>query len=489
MSLFTNLMKRYERISAKQFIIAGVFSLAFAASVGLGLANNGNIGAAVIRDNDPENSIDGCANNGGIGAADANELIKDVRDAAAGKCKTPKGSNFTDLPTIYAHFGLTADKYDQFAAEAKDGDVMRNGDVVVDGKVVMSGVWTMGRTTLNGKQREPITIGGKTYYHSPPSASFASSRQSLPALVWFDENGEAKTVILKPCGNSVGGGKKVTNKVTCDGLNSTQPDKENKPNTYKFTANATVAGNATISRVVYTITEGNTVVETVTKSNLTDAVEHTFKKDGKVTVTVYAKVPGGKEIQAAVVTKCAKEIKYVPPFFVCSSLLAAPIDQQKRSFRFTVQVEHDKNTSVKDVDFTLDGKSTTTGVTTKDKDDNIYKEYSFTDEVEHTVVAKVNFTTVDGVTSITCQAKVTPSKLPKCEVPGFENLPPNDERCGYCKPGIPKGDDRCKEVLSATTELPHTGAGSTIGLFAGTVIVGAFAHRLVTKRRASKSVL
>jgi hypothetical protein len=477
MSLFSNLVKRYQRLTPKQFIAAGVFSLVFAGTIGLGFASNASTNAAIVRDCD-SNSIDRVSMNGGCGAADPAELVADAR-----------ANNPGDLQNIYSHFGLTPAEYANFAANAKQGTFYRDGRIVVDGQTVMTDGWSMGREKFNA-QRQPLTINGTTYYHSHPTNSFSANLQSLPVMVLFNADGSVKVAIMNPCGNPVTNGKKVTPKAACESVVSTQPDKVKKPNTYRFTAKANFSNNAEFSRAVYTITEGNTVVATVTKTSLTDAVEHTFKKDGKVTVTVFAKVPGGKEVQATHVVDCEKQIKYIPPFYVCVSLLAAPIDQQKRSFRFTVQVDHDENTSLKDVDFTLDSKSTTTGVTTKDKDDNIYKEYSFTDEVEHTVSVKVNFTTADGVQSQTCQAKVTPSKLPKCEVPGFEHLPPNDERCGYCKPGIPKGDDRCKEVvLAASTEMPKTGTGSTIGLFAGTVIIGAFAHRLFSKRRASKSAV
>jgi hypothetical protein len=466
--VFSNLIKRYKAITAKQFILAGIFMLALAGSIGLGFANQQNGMAAVHRDCD-SNSINREAHNGGCGAASPAELVADART-----------NKPVDLQMIYTHFGLSPGNYDRFAASAKQGEIRRNGDVVVDGQVVMTGAWTMGREKFNN-QREEYRIKNNIYYTSPTQYSFASGVQSLPVMVMFDANGVVEVAIMNDCGNPLPKGNKVTPKAVCKAINQTQPDKVKKPNTYQFTTNAEFSGNAVFSRVVYTFSDDNTVVE---KRSLTEPVEHTFKKSGKVTATVYAKVPGGREIQAQVIN-CEKEIKYVPPFFVCTALIAATIDQQKRSFRFTVKVQHDATTSLKDVDFTENG-TTTRGVTTKDGNGNIYKEYTFTDDKEHTVVAKVNFNTREGVKSAECQAKVTPKKEPKCEVPGFEHLPPNDERCGYCKPGIPKGDDRCKEVLPANTELPKTGAGSVIGLFAGTTVVAAVGHRFIQKRRASR---
>lgn len=480
--VFKKVTNWYKNLTAKQFVLTGVFMLALAASIGLGFANRIGTSAETIRDNDVVNSIDGCRNNGGIGAANAAELIKDIQDSNNGNCV---GGNHRDLATVYSYFGLTPDKYNEFIANAKDGILYRDGRVEVGGQVVMTDVKTVGRTTQGDPPsiREPFQINGKTYYRSKPEHSFASHRQSLPVMVLFDNQGIAKVVIMDSCGNPTFGTPKTPTAV-CKALTKTQPDKVNKPNTYKFGVQAEFTNNATFSRAVFTFSDG-TAPKTIT--NLNDTVEHTFTKDAKVTVTVYAKVPGGGEIQAPAVANCEQQIKYVPPFFVCEALVAKPIDEQKRKFRFTVHADYDKTTTLKDVDFTLDGTQVTKGVTTKDNEGNIYKEYAFTDEKTHTVVAKVNFNTREGVKSDECQAKVTPEKEPKCEVPGKEHLPPNHPDCGYCKPGIPKGDDRCKEVLPAKTEMPKTGAGSVIGLFAGTSALGAIAHRIIMKRRANRT--
>lgn len=465
----SKLLQNIPRLTMNHLVIGGVFTLALAGSVGLGMATRGHINAAVIRDTDSVNSIDGCNNGGGIGAADAAELISDIKVCGG------------DLPTVYSHFNLTPDKYQKFIDEAKEGVLYRDGHVTVEGQTVMNNALTLGRTSMGkpASVRKPVVIGGKTYYQSTPEVSFASGRQSLPVMVMFDDQGVAKTVIMNACGNGVEGTPVVPG-ATCDALQSTQPDKTNKPNTHVFTTKATLKQNTTLSRVVYHFSDDNTTKET---KSLTEGVEHTFKKDGKVTVKVYVKVPGGKEIEAASV-HCEKQVKYVPPFYVCTALVATAIDQQKRNFRFTVKTSSDKSTTVKSVDFTLDKDNVTTGVADKDDNGNIYKEYKFTDEKEHTVVAKVNFNTVEGVKSITCEAKVTPSKLPKCEVPGFENLPPNDERCGYCKPNIPKGDKRCEDQPQV---LAATGPANIIGLFAGTSIAGALGHRFYTKRRTTRA--
>lgn len=480
MSLITNFVRAiYEgpsQKSKKMMLFAGLFAIALAVSVGLGIASRGFGGAAVIRDTDSVNSIDGANRNGGIGAADANEFIQDLRDNVPG-----------DLQTIYADprlGALTPNLYDQFKNEAVQGEVWRDGHVTVNGQTVWNNVWTMGRTTMGGKQRSPIDIGGKTYYYSSPSVSFAASRQYLPALVWFDERGEVRMAVLNACGNNVGGGDKVRNNVQCSALNMSQPDAEHQPNVYNFTTNVSVSGNARISRVVYTFSDdGSTVVKTGEDAG-SQVVEHTFKKDGTVTATVYASVPGGHEIQSTAVAECSKAVKYIPPFYACTNLRAVAIDDKKKAFRFTAIHKTDTTgqTTLENVDFTLDAKDATKGVTTKDDEGYIYKEYKFTDDVTHKVVATLNFNTAEGVQSVDCQASVTPAKTPMCTVPGKEQYPVDSPEC--------KENPTPPQVKGVSTTLVNTGPGDVAGIVAGFVaisVLGFVGHNLFLRRRVQRN--
>jgi hypothetical protein len=445
--------------------------MALTASVGLGHAVHSRTSADVLREC-RHNSIDykEFPAAGQCGAATASEWVADQRH-----------NDPADLQVIAKNFSsdfhLDPSEYDAFAAQARDGMAYKNGDIIVDGKKVLTGGWSIGRDSKPYGHRFTIPGDNTSYWASNSTDVFMSN--AIPVMVYFDNSGEVQFIVMKPCGNIMGG-TKVHNSVTCQALNATQPDKSGKPNTWNFTTNAAVSGNAVISRVVYTFSDDNSVV---TKNSLTDAVEHTFKQDGKVTVTVYAGVPGGHEIQAQAVVNCQKEIKFAPPFFECSALVATAIDQQKRTFRFTVKANMDANTKLKDVDFTLDNTNTTTGVTTMDDKDNIYKEYTFAqDGKTHTVVAKVNFTTATGVGSKNCQAQVTSGTTPPQECkPG---IPVGDQRCNECKPGVPFGSPQCNEQ----PPLVNTGisAGSTISLFGATVVLGFFGHKLFMSRRARR---
>lgn len=486
MSIITKFIRSIRRPSTKQLVCTGIFVLALAGSIGLGVASRGFGSATVYRDCDT-NSIDYRPNNGGCGAIDGHELIADVRQNDPG-----------DLQSFYAHFGLTPDRYDQFANTAQDGYVNRDGATVsVGNMIVMTNVDTYGRKSWGDSRRIAENIGGHIYYHAPPVVSFAPKAAALPAMVMFDSNGEVQAVVMNDCGNGVSG-TPVHNSVTCHALKQSQPDAVHQPNTYTYTTDVAVAGNAQISRVVYHFTDDNTTVTKTGADAANQPVDHTFQKSGDVTVTVFASVPGNHEIQAAQVAECQKHVTYVPPFYVCSSLTPSALDDKKKSFRFTVHAKTDNTgqTVLRDADFLLDSKDATKGVTTKDQQGNIYKEYTFTDDVTHTVKATVNFNTVEGVQSVDCQASVTPAKTPKCTVPGHETEAPDSPLCGYCKPNIPIGDSRCvdtppKQVLAASTTLVNTGPGSTAGLigtFVGVATLGFFGHSLFLRRRMASRV-
>jgi hypothetical protein len=179
------------------------------------------------------------------------------------------------------------------------------------------------------------------------------------------------------------------------------------------------------------------------------------------------------------------------------------LNEEKTKFRFTVKTSAGNGATLKDADFTVDGSSTVTGVTTKDAEGNIYKEYDFArDGKEHKVVVKVNFNLADGVQSKTCEAKIVTGETPMCPIPGKEQYPVGAPECaeGCPVPGkthLPKNSPECVEEKCPhnpelpkdspecvpPAELPETGMGSVLGIFAGTSAIGAVAHRFISSRR------
>ncbi len=458
-----NILKRVRSVvTKKNILVSSVFVLALAGAISLGHATKQSTSAASSRDCSV-NSVDYKDLNGGCGAMSPQEFIADVRQNDPG-----------DLQNTYAWFNLSADKYNRFASEAVQGVAKADGTVWVDGQKVMDNAWSIGRTKFWYSQ--DYQIGGTKFYKSNHTQVLQGKDHDV--MVMFDDNGTAEFTVMNACGNAVGGDK-VPSSAACKQLNMTAVT--GKKNTYSFTSDVEVTGNAQIQKVVYTFSDG-TVVE---KANGTEAVEHTFAKSGTVKVEIHVKLPGGK-IKIIKGDNCVKQITVKIPVYACEMLVPTALNDKKTQFRFTVKTRQE-NATLKDVDFNVDG-STTNGVVTKDAQGNIYKDYTFAEDGKsHKVVAKVNFDLEDQVASKTCEATVTSTKAPVCEVPGKEMFPPNAPECAWCpvpgKEKLPKDSPDCKEAPTPPAELPKTGMGNVIGLFAGTSIAGAAAHRVVTSRR------
>lgn len=465
-NMFKKLLNKIREITPKQLVVAGVFTLALAGAVGLGLASRQAASAQEIRDCDNGGSI---INVGPCGALTPSEFIDDVRN---------NRSNQKDLQTIYADARIgnlegEAD-YNRFVSEAKHGVLKRSGEVVVDGEVVMRNAYTMGRNNYSG--RTPITIGNRTYYMSTPEVSFADGRQELDVMVLFDDNGTVEFTVMEACGNALPKGDKVISKLDCKALNKIEV--AGKKNTYKFNTTVQKEGLAKVSKVEYFI-DGKLWTTKNTAEETTD--EYVFTKaSSEVSVKVTYSLPGGKSKTTEFKIECKKTIEVEQPFFACEKLIATARDESNRKFRFAVQAKYGNGATLNNADFSVDGVTKNTGVTQKDAQGNIYQDYDFDDSVKHTIVAKVNFNVADKVESKLCQASVTPTKKPMCEVPGKENYPPEAPECKEtpkeCKPGVPIGSAEC-------APLPKTGPGSLVGLFAGSSIAGTAAHRIFLRFR------
>lgn len=455
MSLFTTIKKRYAQITAKQFIFTGLFMLALAGTIGAGFASKGHSNAAVYtgRDSNVANSI---MNVGNVGCLTKTECYNDI-----------KNNNPSDLQGIYSHFGLQYSEYDRFLNEAKEGIVYMDGTVRVNGEVVMNGTWSIGRKAKDYSWQLPIS--GVGTYHASKSTDVQGS--DLPVYVMFDSKGVPEFVVMKACGNPVGG-----NKPGAECKDLTKYPVADKKNTYKFNSEASTDqfGLAKIVKFDYYYNTGSGDVwfdDTSSAGEMTKEI--TFTKAATVTVKVTVDMPGVGHV-VIVSNNCKEKVGVVKEEFlhVCEALLKTQIDT--KTFRFNVVAKHSNNVKVVSADFTLDGTVTAKGVTTdEDKNGNIDRTYTFTDNKAHSVSAVINFLADGKVVQSKESCVATTDKTPECK-PG---IPEGDDLCkDYCKPDIPVGDIRCQE-------LPKTGAGSVAGLFAGISAAGAVAHRLFVNRR------
>jgi len=192
------------------------------------------------------------------------------------------------------------------------------------------------------------------------------------------------------------------------------------------------------------------------------------------------------QVDFAVMIDCGNAVKVTPtpprPVLVCTLLTFSEdvINPLKYSF---VAKATATNTTIKSYTYNFgDGTTVTIPATTTTH------TYTTNDKA-YVVTVAVNGADQTGVTSATCKVTFTTPKVQECK-PGIPN---GDARCTECKPGIPNGDARCNPVVPATVvtptppaELPATGPGELVGLFAGTSALGAVGHQLF-RRRANRA--
>lgn len=461
----SNIFTKFLRSNSKKVLVISAFLVAVASAISLGLATKQLTSATVARDCS-QNSIDKANINGGCGALSPSELIADIKD-----------NNPSDLQSIYNAFGLSSADYNRFRDSAKMGTAYRDGRVVVDGQTVMTDAWSIGRDKQSYSWNK--SIGGKTYYASYHKDVYGPGVNSIPVMVMFNDDGSVEAAILTACGNPVDG-KKVIPEFKCKSLTATPV--KNEKNTYMFKTDAPASKGAKVTKAEYEIVGAGTT-DKVTRNDLSE-VKYKFAKPGTydITVTVTFSLPGGKTMTKKCTTRVT--IKEEPkPYYACTAVIPTTLNDEKTKFRFTVKTSQGNGAVLTDADFTLNG-ATVTGVTTKDQKGNIYKEYEIArDGKEYTVTVKVNFNIGKEVQSKTCVAKVTSGKTPMCVVDGKE-YPFGSPECEPYKCPIEGKEDLPKEQCVETpAELPKTGMGNVLGIFAGTSAIGAIGHRVFMNRR------
>ncbi len=467
MSMFTNLINKYKRATPKQLMLSGVCALALAATIGLGLVTRQSSHATFNGECD-NNAVMYC------GAETAQKFCDQLADDFDGK--------HYGLKAVYADskVGLAFSECPQFAGEAKDGAMDRNGNIWVNNEIVVNGAHSFGRQnyTNNGVPSTPITVGGQTFYEGTPAQRWSKTATQIPVLVWFNKDGVAKTIVMKPCGNPV----IDYNKPSANCLDLKKYAVEGEKNTYQF---STVAqkdqfGLAQYVKFRYSYKDGDNWVEFASTDSPEELTKKkTFTKATTVRVTIEVKFPG-VGTKFIIKNECQEEVGVVKEEFlhVCDALVATSTDN--KTFRFTMHTKQSVGVTVKSADYNLDSTTTTAGVTTKDGSGDIYRDYTFTDFTEHSVAIKKVTFVVEGQDVIVtvpagdCVAKVTREKTPECK-PG---IPVGDKRCTECKPGVQEGSKEC--------ELVNTGPAGMTGLFAGVSALGAVGHRLYRNFRSRR---
>ena len=454
-------MLRFTRRFTKQKItfIAGLCSVTLATLVGLwAFAPN-----ALARPMDCDsNSIIYC------GFGSNQQLIDTIKS-------NDSGNGHHDLQAIYNYFGFTSADYSRFVSTAKDGLFYRDGRVTVGSQVIMNSGRSIGRNNFTGSSTK--VINGVTYYYGDPNLRFAPGVNSIPVKVMFDKNGNAEFVVQTSCGNPMWGSK-VISSATCDVLQKTAV--AGKLNTFSFTSKASATGNATLTKYVYNFGDGS---PTVTMTNPTTPVTHTYTKGGTFTasVTVYASAPGGNTIVTTAET-CKKTFTIALPYQQCVQLAGAILDKNKYSYNFVATMNYGNGASFVSADFDFgDGTTATNVKSTNGKTVSVNHTYAAAGN--YNISASLHFL-VNGsmVTAPTCRAYVTPTTAPTPE----------------CKPGIPVGDVRCTpcqydvsiaandvRCVAPATTLPNTGAGNVVAIGSAFMVAGFlwYRHMLFMKNK------
>lgn len=393
-----------------------------------------------------------------------------------------------ELQNLYAHpfnpnvagYGLQGNDINRFVDQGKLGYLYRDGHLEVDGQTVSNNGFTLGRFQNGKPERQPIWISGTKYWFGPPRISYASGVQKLPVFVLFNGNGEVEFAVLTPCGNPTWGDN-VKPSYSCDKLNKTEV--AGKKNTYKFTTNATATNNAQIVKVIYDFGDGSPKVE---KTNPSEAVEHTYTKPGKYTarVTVIVSLPGGtKEVTSVECTKPV-EVKEEPkPEYSCKSLNAYLINGN-RQYKFVATGTY-KDAELVSADFDFgDGQKAediTKKVVVSPTEATITVEHQYAKEKTGKLTATVDlrFKVGNDFQNKKCTVPVELTELTCADTP-------DKPECKHkeCKPGIPEGDDRCKEVLPK--EIVKTGPAE---IAAGALGLGSLAGAGMYYRASRRHLL
>ncbi len=398
------------------------------------------------------------------------------------------GNGHTDLQSVYNHQffsgqNLTSSMYSEFAAHAIAGTAYKDGRIVVNGKTVATSTRSIGREkSFQGSNPITYTVGSNTYYGNTNAQAFGSD--SLPVYVLFDSHGTMQFAVLQACGNPIFG-PPVQTSASCNALVKTAVT--GQLNTYNFTASASASGNASITKYVYNFGDGSAPVTT---TNGATAVRHTYTKAGNftATVTVFASVPGNSNLQLPAVSMCAKTVTVTLPVFNCVALTPSELDKSKFTFRFVVTARATNGATFNSTTYNLgDGNSRTVnakGLTTT-------LDYSYAKPGTYNISATLFFM-VNGklVTAAhPCTARVSPTQPPvsTCK-PG---IPVGDKRCTPCKTdsSLPVDSPECSAVAAVATELPNTGAGNTIAIFAAVVVGGFLIYRQLLFRKHKAAFL
>ncbi len=335
----------------------------------------------------------------------------------------------------------------------------------------------------------------------------------------------ATTVTVKPA--------PPTPAYSCTNLDATQANRTD----FTFAATATATNGATISAYIFAFGDGANKTVTSTATSATAAHSYAAPGTYNATVSVIVKIPGKADVTVTS-PACATTVKVKPAAAAeCTSLQLIQSATNPRDVSVTAVPTTSGGATLTNVSIDWnDGTVTNNGV-------NLTANHTYQKDDTYTVVATLSFS--NGSTTLptaTCSAKVTVSTTaPICGVLTLDTI--NDTKTSTVKSltytandatyqvtDLNWGDNStvvtanditgqsyqysgngpftvvatvhftlngadtavtCQTPVSFTTKpvvpptLVNTGAGSTIGLFAGVTAIGAIGYQIFARRRLS----
>lgn len=355
-----------------------------------------------------------------------------------------------DIKHVYEWAGLSPDELARFKATAKPGTAYSDGRIVLsNGDLLATDASSAGRLPIKGNNQQ-VTIKDTKYHYGKNTGNFAS--KSLPVLVMLNPlDHSLEFAAIADCGNPTWG---KSPGYYCDQLVKEQVDRD----TFNFSTKAFTKNGATVEKVVYDFGDGS---KAVTKTNPGEKVPHTYKPGNYTAkVTVHFKVNG--KVKTHTRTECTKPVKVEEekkPAYKCTSLSKHLISgTRKYKFVGTAEFKHAKLTAAA---FNFGDGQTGPGTIQNGTDAaTITAEHQYAENLvgKKTVTLALEFTIGNDKENVQCKTELEFKQKTCKDEPNREECQPPKE---FCKPGIPKGDDRCKEILPK--EIVKTGPAEIIG--------------------------
>jgi len=343
--------------------------------------------------------------------------------------------------------------------------------------------------TFNFGDGQTQTLATSGTSATTPAHTYKPGTYTANVTVNYTANGQNGTISSANCAGSVTIPQPAP-VVACEGLTST-----NTELAFNFSASAS-AKNATINSFTFDFGDGS-AAKTVNAANNKASVAYSYKAAGTYTanVTVNYTDLNNKHLTTTS-SACAIQVKPSTPMCTVPGKENLPPDSPDCHPAPTMSCDlltiTNKGTDTTSLQYNFTVKASATNATIDqyvvDFGDGTPHYQGTTPSIDHSYAKAGTYNIVASavvtaggqsqtITSANCAKSVTIT-IPMCTIPGKTQYPAGDTVDCSTPPVTPP-----TPPTPPSTPLPNTGPGDTIGLFAGLVVAGAAAHRIMANRR------